>query len=118
MSARASIVWFRQDLRLEDHPALRAAVQRGGPIIPVFIWSPEEERAWAPGAASRWWLRRSLARLNADLRQRGSRLSIRQGISTAILQTLVRDTGADAVFWNRRYEPAAVGQERTVQTSL
>jgi len=118
MSAQASIVWFRQDLRLEDHPALQAAVQRGRPIIPVFIWSPEEEGAWAPGAASRWWLRRSLTCLDADLRQRGSWLSIRRGRSAAILQTLARDTGADAVFWNRCYEPAAASQERIVQTSL
>lgn len=118
MSARASIVWFRQDLRLEDHPALGAAVQRGGPIIPVFIWPPEDEGAWTPGAASRWWLRRSLMRLNADLRQRGSQLSIRRGDSTAILQTLVRETGAAAVFWNRRYEPTAVGQERSAEARL
>jgi deoxyribodipyrimidine photo-lyase len=118
MSARASIVWFRQDLRLEDHPALGAAVQRGGPIIPVFIWSPEEEGAWTPGAASRWWLRRSLMRLNADLRQRGSQLSIRRGDSTAILQALVRETGAAAVFWDRRYEPTAVDQERAAETRL
>ena len=44
----------------------------GGAVIPVFIWSPEEEGRWQPGAASRWWLHKSLAKLDASLRQRGS----------------------------------------------
>jgi len=56
MAASASLVWFRHDLRLADNPALHAAVQRGGPIIPIYIWAPQEEGAWAPGTASRWWL--------------------------------------------------------------
>jgi deoxyribodipyrimidine photolyase len=38
-----SIVWFRLDLRLTDDPALAAAIQRGGAVVPVFIWAPEEE---------------------------------------------------------------------------
>ena len=54
--AGGSIVWFRQDLRLADNPALLAAIRHGGPIIPVFVWAPEEEGGWQPGAASRWWL--------------------------------------------------------------
>jgi deoxyribodipyrimidine photo-lyase len=53
MRQHVSIVWFRHDLRLHDNPALRAEIQRGGPMLPVFIWSPQEEGAWAPGAASR-----------------------------------------------------------------
>ena len=47
-----SLVWFRLDLRLADNPALLAAVKRGGPVIPVFVWAPEEEGDWPPGAAS------------------------------------------------------------------
>src|SRR5262245_54072994 len=58
-----TLVWFRLDLRLADNPALLAAVDRGCPIIPVFIWSPDEEKPWPPGAASRWWLHQSLASL-------------------------------------------------------
>ena len=65
MSA-TTIVWFRHDLRLDDHPALLAAAKRGV-VVPVFIWSPEEEAPWEPGAASRWWLHQSLASLAASL---------------------------------------------------
>ena len=74
-----SIVWFRQDLRLADNPALLAAVERGGPVVPVYIWSPEDEGEWPPGAASRWWLHHALTALDADLRKLGSRLIIRTG---------------------------------------
>jgi deoxyribodipyrimidine photolyase len=49
-----ALVWLRQDLRLADNPALQAACRRGGLVVPVFVWAPEEEGAWPPGAASRW----------------------------------------------------------------
>ena len=64
MDSAVTIVWFRHDLRLDDNPALAAAARRGS-VVPVFIWAPEEERPWEPGAASRWWLHQSLERLAA-----------------------------------------------------
>jgi deoxyribodipyrimidine photolyase len=103
----ATIVWFRQDLRLRDNPALHAAVATGTPVIPVYIWSPEEEGDWAPGAASRWWLHHSLAALDQDLRERGSRLILAHGRAADVLKKLAANTGATAVHWNRRYEPDA-----------
>src|SRR5512142_593464 len=104
--AAATIVWFRCDLRLSDNPALDAALKRGGPIVPVFIWAPEEDGDWPPGAASRWWLHHSLRSLKGDLERRSAQLVFRRGPSLDELRSLVRETGADAVFWNRRYEPA------------
>ncbi len=83
-----TLVWFRLDLRLDDHPALAAAVARGEPIIPVFIWAPEEEGPWQPGAASRWWLHQSLSALDADLRRLGSRLIVREGPTLTELEKL------------------------------
>ena len=88
--AGGSLLWFRQDLRLADNPALLAAVRHGGPVIPVFIWSPDEEGRWQPGAASRWWLHQSLAQLDVSLRQRGSRLIIRRGPA---LEAIARAAG-------------------------
>jgi len=117
MSSNLNIYWFRQDLRLDDNPALLAACQRG-PVIPVFIWAPDEERDWAPGAASRWWLGRSLASLDSELGKFGSRLLIRRGPSQAALSQLAVDTGATKVFWNRRYEPAIVRRDAEVQSIL
>ncbi|ETW94985.1 MAG: hypothetical protein ETSY1_32520 [Candidatus Entotheonella factor] len=113
-----AILWFRHDLRLHDNPALRAAVGHGGSVIPVFIWAPEEEGDWAPGEASQWWLHQSLAHLSEVLQSQGSRLILRRGGSLNALQALVRDTGAQAVFWNRRYEPVIRQRDDTIQAAL
>jgi deoxyribodipyrimidine photo-lyase len=113
-----TILWFRQDLRLEDNPALAGAMARGGGVIPVYVWSPNEEGAWAPGAASRWWLHQSLEALDASLARTGSRLIVRAGASLDVLQALAVETGADAVFWNRRYEPAAIARETQLKREL
>lgn len=114
----ATLLWFRQDLRLADNPALQAAVARTEPVVPVFIWAPDEEDAWSPGGASRWWLHQSLAALEAQLRSLGSRLILRRGPSLATLQTLVSETGATAVYWNRRYEPAITARDTGIKEAL
>jgi deoxyribodipyrimidine photo-lyase len=111
------LVWFRQDLRLSDHPALAAAARRG-PVIPVFIWDPTGEGAWAPGGASRWWLRNSLASLATALAERGSRLILRRGDSLGVLRNLVRETDATALHFSRRYEPAAAARDASVTEAL
>lgn len=99
-----TILWFRKDLRLADHSALAAAKAFGAPIVPTFIWSPEEAGEWSPGAASKWWLHQALHRLAEDLRSRGGGLVLREGDSLATLRDLIRETGAKRVVWNRRYE--------------
>lgn len=114
----AAIVWFRRDLRLRDNPALRAAVEHGGPVVPVFIFAPEEESPWQPGAASRWWLHHSLVALDSDLRRLGSRLLIRRGASLECLRRLIQETGANAAFWNRLYEPASIARDQVAEAAL
>jgi deoxyribodipyrimidine photo-lyase len=113
-----TIVWFRQDLRLADNPALDAAARRGGPVIPVYVWSPEDEGDWPPGAASRWWLHQSLGALDASLRKRGSRLILAKGRSSRVLEKLAAQSGAAAVYCNRRYEPAAIACASEVESTL
>ncbi|MER3417209.1 MAG: deoxyribodipyrimidine photolyase [Gemmataceae bacterium] len=113
-----AIVWFRQDLRLADNPALLAAVGHGGPVIAVYVWSPDEEGNWPPGAASKWWLHQSLAQLDRSLRRYRSRLVLRQGPALKVLRELVQETRATAVYWNRRYEPAAMSRDARVESAL
>ncbi|HVU17236.1 MAG TPA: deoxyribodipyrimidine photo-lyase [Candidatus Didemnitutus sp.] len=112
------IVWFRQDLRLTDNPALNAAVRTGRPVIPIFIWDPKREGDWPAGAASRWWLHHSLAALSDSLRGRSSRLILASGDSVDLLSRLLRATGATTVHWNRRYEPAARTTEHEAGSAL
>ena len=112
------LLWFRRDLRLADNPALRAAVESGAPVVPVFVWSPQDEGPWAPGAARRAYLARSLAALDADLRARQSRLVVLQGRSEHALPRLAAELHAQAVYANHRHEPAAAAADQRVAEQL
>ncbi len=114
----ATLVWFRHDLRLADHPALHRAVERGGPVVPVFIWAPDEEGDWPPGGAHRWWLHHSLRRLGERLEKKASRLVLRSGPSLGALRDVAETVGADAVFWNTRIEPALRARDAEVAEAL
>ncbi|NNF57536.1 MAG: deoxyribodipyrimidine photo-lyase [Rhodothermaceae bacterium] len=114
----ATLVWFRNDLRLADHPALTRATERGEAVIPVFIWASEEEGDWPPGGAHRWWLHESLHALDTDLRSRSSRLILRSGPSLDTLRALIDATGAEAVYWNARHLPALHARDAEVRDAL
>ena len=113
---RPVILWFRRDLRLADNPALAHAVETGRPIIPTYVLDLGHGRA--PGAASLWWLDRSLRALDAALRGRGSRLTLRRGDGEAELRRLIDETGADAVFMNRLFEPDAFARDADIAHGL
>ena len=98
------ILWFRQDLRLCDQPALIAAAA-AGPVIPVYVLDDEGAGHWAIGAAQRWWLHHSLAALGRSLARRGSRLVLRRGPAAEVLGALSDEIGAAAVHAIRHTEP-------------
>jgi len=102
------LLWLRQDLRLRDHPALTAAYRRGGAVIPVFIHPATAKGEWPRGAADRYALHQVLQSHRDALRRRGSDLILRRGEPAEVLLQLVAETGAGAVYWTRRYEPASV----------
>ncbi|QPQ55386.1 deoxyribodipyrimidine photo-lyase [Allosphingosinicella flava] len=98
------ILWFRQDLRLADQPALVAAASEG-PVIPVYILDDQAPRHWRMGAAQRWWLHHSLASLDKDLRRHGSHLVLRKGLAAEEIVRIARETGATRIHAVRHYEP-------------
>jgi deoxyribodipyrimidine photo-lyase len=115
----STLVWFRQDLRVADNPALDAAVRAGEAVVPLYIFAPQEEGIWQPGGASRWWLHGSLVQLERDLRDLGSRLILRHGTDTlAALKAVAADCRATRVVWNRRYEPQVIARDRRIKTEL
>ena len=128
MTTRApTIVWFRLDLRLADNRALAAAVQTGGPVIPVYILddvtpqngpNTDTSGTWPMGGASRWWLHKSLTSLAAGLEQLGSRIILRRGDPCTVLAKLVEETGAETVVATRCYEPWAGALETRVKAAL
>ena len=113
-----TIVWFRQDLRVQDNDALAAAIAEGEAIIPCYIWAPDEDGDWPMGGASRVWLHHSLERLAKSLADSGLKLIFRSGSSEEELGKLLQETGASRVFWNRRYEPHIIERDARIKESL
>ncbi len=113
------ILWFRQDLRLSDNPALRAAAATGRPVLPLFVLDDETPGAWAWGGASRWWLHHSLASLDKSLK---GHLVLRRGHgahkAAQIVKALAHEVQAEGVFWNRCYEPFAVERDKALKAEL
>jgi deoxyribodipyrimidine photo-lyase len=105
MAAAPTIVWFRDDLRLADNPALHAAVELDAPILCLFVLDDSEELR-PLGGASRWWLHHSLQALGDDIRGLGGTLLLRSGSAATIVPELAHSIGAGAVLWNRRYGAA------------
>jgi len=104
-----TLVWFRQDLRVRDNPALAAAAARGR-VVPIFILD-DTDKTWAPGAASLWWLHHSLTTLRKDV----GALSLYRGDPRAILPQLVAEAKASAVVWNRCYDPHAIARDAALK---
>ncbi|MBZ0189979.1 MAG: DNA photolyase family protein, partial [Candidatus Obscuribacterales bacterium] len=106
------VTWVR------DNRALARAVDSGLAIIPVYIWAPEEEGDWPYGGASRWWLHHSLSGLADVLSELGAPLVVRQGDSIDILRSLVEQTGASRLYYNRRYEPHARQRDELIEAAF
>jgi deoxyribodipyrimidine photo-lyase len=100
------IVWFRDDLRLSDHPALHAAAKAGAPVIGLFVLDEASPGLRPLGGATRWWLAQSLRALEASLKAKGASLVLRQGPAAKVVADVAREAGAAAVFWNEiAHEP-------------
>lgn len=100
----SAIVWFRNDLRVEDNAALHAASQHSA-LVPVYIREVASP-ARPIGGARTWWLHHSLRQLSEKLEGLGTPLILLSGDPAKLLRQLLKQTGASAVYWNRRYDPA------------
>lgn len=114
-SGSSCIVWFRNDLRVTDNPALRAAVDRGAPIVCVYILQTNGRDI---GGASKWWLHQSLTSLSESIQKLGGTLVLRKGDALAAISQLVEETEADAVFWNRRYDKPGMETDAAIKQQL
>ena len=106
------IYWVRRDLRLSDNPALRAAAEQGRPVLPVFIRDAAVDRL---GAAPKWRLGLGLEQFDQALQGVGSRLTFRSGAALETLHALIKESGADAVFWSREYDPKSVQRDSDIK---
>ncbi len=109
------ILWFRRDLRLQDHAALTAAVGKGGPVIAVFIC---DELVEPLGAAPKWRLGVGVAALQAAITAKSNRLILRRGPALATLMTLVAETGAKTIYWQRAYDPKSQLRDAEIKEAM
>lgn len=110
-----TIWWVGRDLRLADNAALAASCAGGGPVIPVFI---RDELFDGLGAAPMYRFGRGLDAFDEALHGVGSRLICRSGDALEVLRALVAETGAGAVVWSRRYDPASIARDKRVKAAL
>lgn len=109
---KPSLLWLRQDLRLEDNPALQAASLQ--PLIAVYIW--DEQDPWSPGGAAKWWLHKSLLSLQHAFGEREIQLILRRGNPLKILKELAEEIKCGSIYWNRCYEPYAIKRDQKIKT--
>ncbi len=113
--ARTVLLWLRNDLRLADNPALRAAMEAGDRVEALFVHETDNGLR-RRGAASRWWLHHSLNALAHDLSRLGIGLQVVEGDSARLVPE--RASGAAGVFWNRRYGPAERAHDAAIKEQL
>lgn len=107
-----TVVWFRDDLRVEDHPALLHAA--AGSVVCLYVLDETSPGVRTLGGAAKWWLHHSLLSLAGALDRLGVPLILRRGAAAKIVPAVVAEAGASGVVWNRRYG----GPEREVDAQL
>ena len=111
------IVWFREDLRLSDNPALHAAAAGDRPVVPLYILD-DDGPPRAMGGASRWWLDKSLRSLAESLKSAGSPLVLRRGDTLEALQAVVAETGAGGLVWNRLHDRKSLDRDVDIAAAM
>ena len=111
-------MWFRQDLRLSDNPALAAACRENDAVVCVFIDDPTDQTISRVGAASRVWLHHSLQAINEKLQSKGNALHFFKGESLKTLQQICKATKAEHLYWNRCYDPVTIERDKHIKSTL
>ena len=114
MTAIPTLMWFRQDLRLQDNPALSYAIAQGD-ILPIYILDTQNSGKWGLGGASKWWLHQSLSSLNESL---NGKLQFFQGCPLELIPDILEKTGITSIVWNRCYEPWQIKRDKKLKRLL
>ncbi|MEU4452716.1 deoxyribodipyrimidine photo-lyase [Nocardioides sp. NPDC023903] len=105
-----SLMWFRRDLRLGDHPALQAAAAEGH-VVPLFVLDPRFS-----GTGLRW--ERLLASLAALREETGGALVIRQGDPAEVVAQVAAEAGARQVHVSTETTPFGRRRDAAVEQRL
>jgi deoxyribodipyrimidine photo-lyase len=115
---RPALVLFRHDLRIADNRALLAAAASERPVIAAFVLDEESPDTRPIGGARRWWLHHSLLALAASLSKLGIELCLRRGEMAKVASDIARESDAEFIFWNRRYDPPAIEADKKMKSAL
>jgi deoxyribodipyrimidine photo-lyase len=113
-----ALLWFRRDLRLHDHPALRTAMAGGAGVLPAFCLDDRLLHGRHSSGARTQFLLESLTDLDDALRSAGSRLIVRRGRPEDVLPELARESGADQIHYTRDLTPFARRRGRGVTEAM
>ena len=109
-----TLVWYRQDLRINDNPALVHAATCGA-VLPIYILDQSCPSQCQPGGASKWWLHQSLQSLNHSL---DNKLHCLAGDATSLITSMVKEQKIKQVVWNRCYEPWQITRDTALKQTL
>ena len=113
-----TLLWLRRDLRIHDHPALRAAIDAGGPVVPVFCFDDGLLNGRHRSGPRTQFMLECLADLDRALRDRDSRLFLRHGSPQRELRELARELGSAEVHFTADVGPFSRRRQRQVREAL
>eukprot|EP00928_Gymnodinium_smaydae_P001824 TRINITY_DN10654_c1_g1_i5.p1 TRINITY_DN10654_c1_g1~~TRINITY_DN10654_c1_g1_i5.p1 ORF type:complete len:1090 (+),score=105.06 TRINITY_DN10654_c1_g1_i5:81-3350(+) len=116
-SSQTAVCWLRDDLRLDDNPALQAASHFSN-VICVFIHDTEDPSPWPLRGAAKWWKYRSIDVFSRSLESIGGYLYIRAGAPVDVLLEICSLVDASCVLWNRLCEPWYRRRDEEVEQAL
>merc|ERR1719163_2212726 len=114
--APVAIMWFRDDLRLTDNPALSSAASCSR-VVPFFCRDDEGSR-WPVSGAAAHWVHHSLLALDKSLKACGAGLVCHRGDALSGLLDVISATGAEAVYWNNTYQPRELDRDEDIEAVL
>ncbi len=117
-SQKPALVWFRDDLRVSDHPALFRAAETGRPVIAIYIIDDTTSGTRKLGGAQQWFLHHALKSLEENLGKLSIPINFFRGSAERIVHQLVDENEIEEVFWNRRYGKTETSIDTDLKASL
>ena len=119
MDENYTVVWLRNDLRLNDNPALfyanKYSKENNTKIICIYIFERFNSFSVNTGLAAKWWLQNSLEKVNAEMNEIYSKEDLNVFLNLIYIQViqkvilnLIKNYVINSIFWNRRYEYEAI----------
>ena len=109
-----SIVWFRQDLRINDNPAIYNAAINSN-VFPIYIYESDIPKKFKIGAAQQWWLHHALNDLNKSL---DNNLFLAKGNAIENILKICKEYKISEIYLNKCYEPWRIKQETDLNEAL